>query len=197
MKVFLKAILILITIGLLFGIGVIVFFGIAFGSFDKDYTLNELKTNFDINQKDIYEAKRYFYSILPKDTKVQIEFENDNKLFYFNIEKNNEYYNISDKNIQSNQIDSLLNILGWTRNNLKELKVKLDKANCISFDKRNEFKIGFQRSGMGKYYFQLLDKPMNDSIKSTINQGCVYIHNDSVTFDYGGGAIGDDCLYTR
>ena len=197
MKIFLKAILILVTIGIVILIGIFIFFGIALGTFDKDYSLNDLKDNFNLKQKEIYEAKKYFYEILPPQTNVAIEFESNNELFYFNIEKYNVYYQITDKNINSKQIDSLLNILGWTRNNLTELKTRLDKANCISFDKRDEFKIGFQRSGMGKYCFRLLDKPMNDSIRSTINQECVYIYNDSVIFDYGGGALDSDCLYNK
>lgn len=197
MKVFIKVILIVAAILLVCGVGVFIFFGVVFGSFDKDYTLNELKENFDLNREELYEAKNYFCHILPEETKVEIEFENGEKLFYFNIQKNNLYYNISDKDIHSKQVDSLLNILGWTRTHLKELKAKLDKANCISLDKRDDFKIGFQRSGMGKYYFRLLDKPMNDSLKATFNQECVYIHNDSVIFEYGGGALGEDCLYNR
>src|SRR5687768_16187984 len=143
MKIFLKTILILATIGIVILIGIFIFFGIAFGTFDKDYSLNELKDNFNLKQKEIYEAKKYFYDILPVNTKVDIEFENDNELFYFNIEKDNVYYSLTDKNIRSKKIDSLLTILGWTRNNLTKLKTKLDKANCISFDKRDEFKMGF------------------------------------------------------
>ncbi|WP_191181836.1 hypothetical protein [Pontibacter aquaedesilientis] len=197
MNLFIKAILALFTLGLALVIGVFILFGIAFGSFGKDYSLDDLKQNFDLKRNEIYQAKTYFNSILPPDTKVDIEFENDNELFYFNIVKGNAYYTLTDRNIESKQVDSLLNILGWTKNNLVELKNKLDKANCISFDKRDDFKIGFQRSGMGKYYFRLLDKPMNDSVRLAINQECVYIHNDSVIFEYGGGAIGEGCLYNR
>jgi hypothetical protein len=197
MNLVIKAILVLLTLGLVFVIGVFIFFGIAFGSFDKDYSLDDLKQNFDLKRNEIYQAKEYFDSILPSDTKVDIEFENDKELFYFNIVKGNAYYSLTDKNIESKQVDSLLHILSWTRGNLVELKNKLDEANCISFDKRDDFKIGFQRSGMGKYYFRLLDSPMSDSIRLAINQKCVYIHNDSVIFEYGGGAIGEDCLYNR
>jgi len=194
MKTLIRTILIFLSIVLILGVGVLIFFGLVFGTFDKHYTLNDLKVNFDLKRDEIFEAKNYFNSILPGDTKVDIEFESDKELFYFNIIKDNSYYNVRDKSINSTEVDSLLNILGWTVNNLTALKDKLDEANCISFDKDEDFKIGFQRSGMGKYYFRLLDKPMNDSTKLTINQECFYIYNDSIIFEYGGGALGNDCL---
>jgi hypothetical protein len=95
----------------------------------------------------------------------------------------------------SRKVDSLLWKLNWTDQTLKTLKEKLDAANCISVESGEPCKIGFQRSGMGKYYYNLFEKPIPDSEKRRYNDSCTYIlYNDNVVLEYGGGAIGLQCF---
>jgi hypothetical protein len=197
MKTILKVFLVLVAICFIIGIGFTILVGSAFGTFDKDYSINDLKENFNLKQTEIYELKTFINSVVPKDKSVDIEFDNNDKLGIFHVNIDGNYDSNWDVEINSGKVDTLLQKLGWTTETLKILKDKLDKANCISIASGDPFQIGFKRSGMGKYYFRLLDKPMNDSIKSTLDQNCIYIHNDSVIFEYGGGAIGEDCLYNR
>lgn len=114
---------------------------------------------------------------------------------------NNEPLNIInenrnfDLNINSTKTDSLLTTLGWTKETLKILKEKLDKAYCISVENGNPATIGFQRSGMGKYSYKVFEKPLTDRLKNRYDDGCTYIfYKDNIVLEYGGGAIGSQCF---
>ena len=61
-------------------VGVLVFIGwtlyimSAFGMFDKDYSVTDLKDNFRKKQAEIYQLKKYFNSIVPKNRFVELNF---------------------------------------------------------------------------------------------------------------------------
>ncbi|MCS4168044.1 hypothetical protein [Sphingobacterium sp. BIGb0116] len=186
----------------LFGIGfLILFVGIGlfmagFGGVDKDYSVTELKENFEEKRADIYEVKNYINKIIPPDKSVEIEFSKNNTLGIFHLKVDGKFESNWDVKINSNKADSLLQKLGWTRGTLKTLKEKLDKANCIGITSGEPCNISFQRSGMGRYSFNLFDKPIADSLKARYNDGCTYIMvNDRLVLEYGGGAIGSQCFY--
>jgi len=186
----------------LFGIGfLILFVGIGlfmagFGGVDKDYSVTELKENFEEKRAEIYEVKNYINKIIPPDKSVEIEFSKNNTLGIFHLKVDGKFESNWDVKINSNKADSLLQKLGWTRGTLKTLKEKLDKANCIGITSGEPCNISFQRSGMGRYSFNLFDKPIADSLKARYNDGCTYIMvNDRLVLEYGGGAIGSQCFY--
>jgi hypothetical protein len=132
-----------IYIGLLilYGIGLVIFIGYmlmivsAFGGFKKDYSVSDLKANFEKNQTEIYELKRYFNEIVPKNRFVEIEFSDDNTLFRFGIktlhstsgDPNGTMFLEWDLKINTQRMDSIIKPIGWTRETLKTLKDKLDK----------------------------------------------------------------------
>ncbi|HET6225030.1 MAG TPA: hypothetical protein VFF27_02050 [Bacteroidia bacterium] len=98
--------------------------------------------------------------------------------------------------IDSERMDSILKPLGWTRETLELLKEKLDDANCIQIESGEPAKIGFKRSGMGMYFFNVFENPIPDSLKADYNDSCRYIiANDRLVLEYGGGAIGSQCFY--
>ncbi len=66
-----KGILILLGIGLVIFIGYIVMIISAFGGFDKDYSVTELKENFEYKKTEIYELQKYFNEIVPKNRFVE------------------------------------------------------------------------------------------------------------------------------
>lgn len=195
---------------ILCGIGFVIFIGYtlmivsAFGGFDKDYSVSDLKDNFEKNKTEIYELKRYFNEIVPKNRFVEIEFSDDNTLGRFGIkasdstagDSNGSMFLEWDLKINTQRMDSIIKPMGWTRETLKTLKEKLDKANCIQIESGEPAKIGFQRSGMGMYFFNVFDKPIPDSLKVNYNDSCTYIlANDNLVLEYGGGAIGRQCFY--
>ncbi|MEI2272460.1 hypothetical protein OHD16_09950 [Sphingobacterium sp. ML3W] len=195
----LKAFLILCGIGgVIFAIFV-VFFCIAiatFGGFDKDYSVTELKENFEEKKAEIYEVKNYINKIVPPEKFVHIEFENNNTVGIFHVEVEGNFENNWDVKINSGKADTLLQKLGWTTETLKTLKEKLDQANCIGIASGEPCRISFQRSGMGMYSFNVFDKPIPDSLKMRYDDGCMYIKvHDRLVLEYGGGAIGSQCFY--
>ncbi|MBP2618769.1 hypothetical protein [Chryseobacterium jejuense] len=83
--------------------------------------------------------------------------------------------------------------MNWTEDEIKILKEKLDNANCISIKDGEPVKIGFKRSGLGMYSFNVFQK--RDTDRSIFNDGCQYIlRNHNLALEYGGGAIGQQCF---
>ena len=205
-KKIIKGILILCGIGLVIFIGYIVMIISAFGGFDKDYSVTELKENFKKNKTEIYELKRYFNEIVPKNRFVEIEFDNDNTLTRFGIkpldktagDPNGPMFLEWDLQINTERMDSIIKPMGWTRETLKALKERLDKANCIQIESGEPAKIGFQRSGMGMYSFNVFDNSIPDSLRKNYNDSCTHIMaTDRLVLEYGGGAIGGQCFYNK
>lgn len=162
------------------------------------YSKKDLIENYELKTKEIYALKRYAEMIIPSGKKVHIEFESDNTLGIFHLYSNKTSTNNWNLSINSSKTDSLLTELGWTKKTLATLKEKLDDANCISIENEKPFNIGFQRSGMGLYFYNLFDKPLTDSLKKEYNDGCTYIlYNDKVVLEYGGGAVGPQCFEKR
>ncbi|WP_343558923.1 hypothetical protein [Sphingobacterium sp.] len=196
MKVFLKIFLIICGIGFAIFVGVIVMIMAAFGGFDKDYSVTELKENFEKKRTEIYEVKNYINKITPPDKSVQIEFNDSNILHVFHVGEGDNFESNWDVKINSEKADTLIQKLGWTTETLKTLKEKLDKANCIGVSNGEPCFINFQRSGMGMYSFNVFDKPIPDSLKARYNDGCTHIMvNERLVLEYGGGAIGGQCFY--
>lgn len=196
MKTILKAFLILCGIGLVIFVGYIVMIIAAFGGFDKDYSVTELKENFEAKKTEIYEVKNYVNKIISPNKLVHIEFDDNNTLGIFHVKVGDNFESNWDVKIKSGKADTLLQKLGWTTETLKTLKDKLDKANCIGVTSGEPCNISFQRSGMGMYSFNVFDKPIPDSLKTSYNDSCTYIMvNDKLVLEYGGGAIGSQCFY--
>ena len=205
-KNIIKGVLILCGIGVVIFIGYVVTFISAFGGLDKDYSVTELKENFEKNKTEIYILKKYFNEIVPKNRFVEIEFDNDNTLTRFGIkpldnaagDPNGPMFLEWDLKINTERMDSIIKPMGWTRETLKTLKEKLDKANCIQIENGEPTKIGFQRSGMGMYSFNVFDNTIPDRLRNNYNDSCTYIMaNDRLVLEYGGGAVGSQCFYNK
>ncbi len=169
----------------------IAFEGIFTGpSYDKE----DLIENFEKRKREIFEAKDYFVSIVPENIDVKIEFK-DNEIGIFHIRRDSIRDNNWHLDINSKKTDSLLYELNWTKAELKILKSKLDKANCVSAQSGNPVTIGWQRSGMGMFFYNLFEQNLSDSLISKHNDGCISIfYKDNVVLEYGGGAIGPQCF---
>lgn len=201
-----KAILIIIGLACLYPIGYLIYVFYAMGLFDKDYSVSELKNSFEKNKTEIYELKKYYMEIVPKNRFIEIEFKDDNTLFRFGIKAldstagnpNVPMFLEWDLKTNSERMDSILKLLGWTKETLKILKEKLDNANCIQIESGEPTKIGFQRSGMSMYSFNIFEKPISDSLKNYYNDSCTYIQvNKKLVLEYGGGAVGANCFYNK
>lgn len=185
--------------------GYLMYFFFIAGVFDKDYTPKELVENFNRKKKEIYTLKHYYNAIVPKNKAVEIEFDGSNELSRFGIYTINANRNSTSQEflewnlkISSSRMDSILSTIGWSRQTLKSIKEKLDNANCIEIESGEPTKIGFKRSGLGMYSFNVFDSPISDSIRELHKDTCTYIIvSDKLILEYGGGAIGPQCFYNK
>jgi len=203
MNKILKSILIVFGIFIVIGIAWFVSLMSAFGVFDKVYSTDDLKASFEDKKIEIYELKRYFNRIVPKNRFVEIEFSSDHELYRFGIKVLDSTagditgpmfleWNLS---TETAKMDSLIRPMGWSRATLAELKEKLDNADCIKIESGEPTKIGFKRSGMGMYLFNVFDNPMPDSLKRYYDESCAYMYvGPKLALEYGGGAVGPQCF---
>jgi hypothetical protein len=196
----------------------IILFDLAVGF--KRSSKEKLIDNYKKKENEIFELKAFFNSVVPQGYNVHIEFKNENRidLFVGVIEnaplKNymlfeqwniNPYdYNVKPKRDTSeysprtNSLDLVKQKLNWTDDTFKEIKKKIDQANCISIDNREPAEVGFARSGMGEYSYVIFNNSIADSLRTEYNDSCNYIlYNNKVALEYGGGAFGPDCFPDR
>lgn len=104
-----------------------------------------------------------------------------------------KYYQQWDVRIKDIEKTDIGKELGWNEEKFRLLKEKLDDANCISIADGEPVQVGFKRSGLGMYFFNIFQKKETD--RNLFNDGCQYILiNNKLALEYGGGAIGSQCF---
>jgi hypothetical protein len=188
--------------------------------FGKDYDTNDLIENYEERSNQIIEVKEYIKKITPENFGVYVEFESNRdvdmkvweksdtakngRIFWFQ-EWNINPYNYKQKERseydkkyggKTNSLREVTGKLNWEDDEFKELKSKLDEANCISIDKSGDiYTIGFQRSVMGKYHYKIFENWSIIEVKEKFNDGCMFkYYKENVALEYGGGAIGMQCF---
>ena len=168
----------------------------AFGAFDKDYSVSDLKEEYNSKEKEIDDLILYFNQIKPKDKIVSIEFKDDKTLSRLQIDfKDSTKAIFQQWDIPVNNLlnPKLVKDLDWNDEKIKLLKKKLDKADCISIEDGEPIKIGFKRIGMGMYSFNIFQDKATDIYN--YNNSCQYILvSKKLALEYGGGAIGTQCF---
>lgn len=100
--------------------------------------------------------------------------------------------------LSSKKCDFLFLILGWTKNDIESLKLKMDLANCISISNFKNHTIGYRRSLMSKFGYIIYDENLNDLQLSQFKNQCEEIfYRDNVVLEYGSGATGSICFPDR
>ena len=179
----------------------------------------EVIENYESKKDEILKLKNEYQKIVPKDHIVDIEFEPESKIFTIPEQISIKIYNIDnpEKNTDENkrqrnngfkavsqnwnlkpeskELQEVLKSIGWTNEELHQIKQLLLNANCTSIENGKMTTIGFTRSGMGKYFYKFFDEPLNEKQKQEYNDGCQFIcYKDNVVLEYGGGAIGSQCF---
>lgn len=196
MKEILKWVLISLGVGglLLFGYVLFVIVSLA-GVFETTYSKKDLIENYNTKSTEILELKDYFKTIVPAKTSVTVEFDGNRTLSIFHVTTNGKYDSNWGIKVNSSQTDNLLKKLGWTHETLSTLKDRLHEADCISIESGEPSTIGYQRSGMGMYFYKIFNQPLTDSLKNKYNDGCTYIYyKDNIVLEYGGGVVGPQCF---
>ncbi len=179
----------------------------------------ELINNYKEHQEQIEYIAEHINSVTPDSTSIYLEFKSDNSIDFWVWKERSEnkfprnyifqkwdfdpynYTHIPSSRDSSkyapltNSLDSALTVLQWNTTTLKNIKTLLDKANCISVNNRWPVKIGFARSGMGKYSYNIFPEPLTEDEYSNWNDSCQYqLYNPRLALEYGGGAIGPQCF---
>ena len=156
----------------------------------KHYDTHDLIENYEEKSDQIIEVKEYIKKITPENFGVYVElnsnrdidmtvWENsdttkDGRILWFQEWNINPYnYNQKERSEydreyggRTNSLKEVTGKLKWQDDEFKELKLKLDRANCISIDKSGDiYTVGFQRSGMGKYHYNIFENWSIDEIK--------------------------------
>jgi len=184
---------------------------------DEHYDAQNLIDNYEAKTEEIDNLKNYIASITPEKYSIEIEFKND-ELLDINVRKytdtlNTPIWTYKEREVNLSQLEkenfttvkdeknptslnSVLQKIGWSKENFKSLKEYLDKADCISVNhSQNHVEIGYKRNLMDKYSYLILDNMPLNQIKEKYNDGCLYKHyKDNIVLSYGGGAIGMQCF---
>lgn len=178
----------------------------ALGGNDKIYNTNELVTAYNRKSREIDQVIRYFRQITPRNKYVEIEFKNDDELDRLSIAPNDttqgadQAVEFQDWNlpVTSHKADSVIATLGWKASTLSMLKEKLDQADCISIANTYPVILGFKRSGLGLYSFDVYDANDTAGAGKKLNDSCTHIYiNNRLVLEYGGGAVGPQCFPKR
>lgn len=167
----------------------------------------ELIKNYEDKSAEIENLKREYYKLVPKNYKVDIEFEPENKIFTISEKITIKIYKLSAKGFykivsqnwdlepDSKDLQKVIKSIGWSNETLLKIKKLLEAANCISIKNGPNTTIGFSRSGFGKYSYIIFDKPLNTKEIEEYNNGCEYIfYKQNIVLEYGGGAVGPQCF---
>lgn len=186
---------ILVTVVVGYYTVVTLFVAIAFGAFDPTYTRADLIQNYEARTAQIQSLSTYINAITPAGKSVMIEFEGERTIRIFHVGAGDHYSSNWDVKWDSPKADSLLQQLGWTQQTLTTLYDKLNQADCISIASGEPSNIGYKRSGMGKYSYDIFSRPIGDSVRTQYSNGCTYIfYKPGVVLEYGGGAMGPQCF---
>ena len=155
---------ILIGLSSIFGLFIIgaitlsIMIGSAFGVFDKNYSVSELKEEYSSNEKAIDDLISYFNKSKPKDKIVAIEFKDNEtigRLIIRDKKSDSTFFQHWDFDKEMLITPNLKSKLGWDLKTIEILKEKLDEADCISIEDGEPIKVGFKRSGMGMFSFNI------------------------------------------
>lgn len=176
----------------------------------KEELIANIETNFDNIQK----LKDSYSTIVPDGYHIDIEFDPPNIVYRSTETINLKISKLSDSGnydliymesgleYYSAELDSILQVVGWSYKTLKEIKQLLDDAHCISiFSHSNTYysgsftEIGFSRSGLGKFFYLFFDYKLNEEEYEHYNNGCTSLHFEGDIFlEYSGGAVGPQCF---
>lgn len=168
----------------------------------------ELIANYDRNSKNIADLIDLYRRMAPRDYIISMELKSSStapgmvESIDFQVYKKSligepEFIDGDwDMRYGSAELDSLLSIVGWDRTNLLVVKNLLQTARCISIqNNQDHYEIGFERSGLGKYFYMVFPKKPSKKQLEQYSDACHYFYyKDNVILKYIGGMAGPQCF---
>ncbi|AHJ96670.1 hypothetical protein [Hymenobacter swuensis] len=167
------------------------------GGADKNHTRQELVSSYAKYRQAIQGVIRHYSTMVPAGKQVEVEFEYGDiqRIVVQEGPKQNPTYSLAWASTSKLQLDSLVVSLGWSEAAIQQLQEKLEAADCIAIQNGEPAVLGFKRSGMGMYSFNVFSKPISNSLREQYARGCTHIiQSDELVLEYGGGAIGPQCF---
>lgn len=187
-----------------------------YGDLFSSTDITDLKENWRERNADILIAKNFFNKVTPPGYEIWIEFcrngnidfsvtELDSKVKYGRIlwfqEWNIDYKNFvmpnptemdsSEYAPKTRSLPIILKHINWSVPTIDLIKQRLRKANCISIRSGEPTQIGFQRNGMGLYFYDIFSNPIPIEKISKYNDSLQYVfYSDKLILEYRGGAFG-------
>ena len=135
-------------------------------------------------------AINYTHQALAKDSKVTIEFRHGRvETFYIN---NGTYSAIDEADLQQK-----MRFVGLTKEEMHNIRRMLRQADCIGITTHADYtELRYRRVGFGLYLYRFYNHPIPADEWDKMD--CSLIpYNDTVVFEYAGGAIGGICFPGR
>ncbi|MBR3489207.1 MAG: hypothetical protein IKH33_07795 [Bacteroidales bacterium] len=135
-------------------------------------------------------AINYTHQALAKDSKVTIEFRHGRvETFYIN---NGTYSAIDEADLQQK-----MRFVGLTKEEMRNIRRMLRQAGCIGITTHADYtELWYRRVGFGLYLYRFYNRPIPADEWDKMD--CSLIpYNDTVVFEYAGGAIGGICFPGR
>lgn len=168
----------------------------------------ELIQNYEERSVEIINLKDEFNRSIPKDFIVSLEIRTKGDILHtvegidlqiFKKGVKGELKLIDgdwDIKYDSDELYTLLKVIGWDPMTFSGIKNMMQMANCISLQNGDQTEVGFARSGLGKYSYLIFPTPLLTvpQIKD-FNDGCQYIYyKKNVVLKYTGGMAGPQCF---
>lgn len=172
------------------------------GKYDINYSGEDLKEHFKKKEKEIFELKYYYENLIPKSQVIRFGFDDRVDRFHLSISSYDTtsmqpIYPVqgwSNLKLNSSEMDSLLLILNWSKNDIQILIKKLKLADCIGIKSaepfpRKPFSVFYRHGGfigMSLYSYLLFSEPLIEDLANYYNNREGHsVYKDNVIFVYG------------
>lgn len=146
-----------------------------------------MEKHYKEHQADMYDLVNYVNSALDDSCSIKLEYKYD-EVWIFNIENKREYKKCKDIENQQ-ELETALNIVGLSMQELNMIKEKMHKAGIIGIDISNNpcwndgrSVLQFRWSGSDLYQYYLYDHPITEEDKHNLFYPYI-LYNDSVVFE--------------
>lgn len=146
-----------------------------------------MEKHYKEHQADMYDLVNYVNSALDDSCSIKLEYKFD-EVRVFNIENKREYKKCEDIENQQ-ELETALNIVGLSMQELNMIKEKMHKAGIIGIDISNNpcwnegrSVLQFRWSGGNLYQYYLYDHPITEEDKHNLFYPYI-LYNDSVVFE--------------
>ena len=132
-------------------------------------------------------AINYTHQALAKDSRVTIEFSHGR------LERFNGTYSAIDEA----DLQQKMRFVGLTKEEMRNIRRMLRQAGCIGITTHADYtELWYRRVGFGLYLYRFYNRPIPADEWDKMD--CSLIpYNNTVVFEYSGGAIGGDCFPGR